>query len=123
MSGLEGSWVVDSLAIGGELHEPIEGPDLTLEVAEDGRVGGSGGVNRFMGRLGEDRLFGPLATTLMAGPEELMAQEQSYLQLLEQVDSAETTEEGISLVGGGLILLTLKPAAREPGSGDCDDRS
>lgn len=123
MTELEGRWVVDNLAIGGELHEPIPGPDLTLEVDAEGRVGGSGGVNRFMGRVGEDGLFGPLATTLMAGPEDLMAQEQSYLQLLEQVDSVETTEEGISLVGGGLILMTLKPADRAPRSGDRNDTS
>lgn len=114
MSDLEGRWVVESLSIGGELHDPIEGPDLTLEVNEDGRVGGSAGINRFMGRLDPDGLFGPLATTLMAGPEELMAQEQVYLHLLEAASSVEPIEEGMSLVGGGLILVTLKPAVQAP---------
>jgi heat shock protein HslJ len=123
ISALQGSWVVERLAIGGELHDPIDGPDLTLEIDGQGRVAGSAGVNRFMGRVVGEGSFGPLATTLMAGPEELMVQERVYLQLLSEVESVEETPEGISLVGGGLILLTLEPADREPASGAKDETS
>lgn len=114
VSELKGNWVVERLAIGGELHDPIDGPLLTLEIDEEGRVAGSAGVNRFMGRLDDEKLFGPLATTLMAGPDNLMVQERVYLDLLSETESVEKTHEGISLVGGGLILLTLKPADRGP---------
>ena len=86
-----------------------EGSRLTLEVS-DGRVSGSSGVNRFMGSLGEEKPFsGPLATTMMAGPEELMSQERIFLDHLASVDSVEEADDGILLLSDGLVVLTLSP--------------
>ena len=85
---------------------PVEGdedwpaPHLVLDL-EESRVAGSGGVNRIMGTfvLAENELrFGPLATTMMAGPEEAMMRERAFLAALETVTSYE-------LDGGSLVLL------------------
>ena len=63
----DGLWVVESNAVGGELVIPLPGTDLRLEFVHH-RVAGSGGINRFMGAVTSDSMFGPLATTVMAGP-------------------------------------------------------
>jgi heat shock protein HslJ len=60
--------------------------ELTLEFGSDGQVSGSAGVNTFSGTYeydGNTLSFGPLATTRMAGPPELMEQETLYLTALE----------------------------------------
>ena len=54
----------------------------TLEIREDGSVGGFSGVNRFMTRLGSGdplegkMILGPTAGTRMAGPPRAMAFER-----------------------------------------------
>ena len=73
----DGLWAVDSIAVGGELVPPLPGTDLSLEFVHH-RVAGSGGINRFMGPVTNDLTFGPLATTMMAGPTDHMSQERIY---------------------------------------------
>ncbi len=97
--------------LGGVPVEPGEGErgaHLVLDL-EESRVAGSGGVNRIMGTfvLAEDELrFGPLATTMMAGPDEAMARERAFLDALATVTSYE-------LDGGSLTLLAGdEPVAR-----------
>lgn len=90
--------------LGGEAVEPAEGgrrPHLVLDL-EESRIAGSGGVNRLMGTFtlaAEEIRFGPLATTLMAGPEEAMARERAFLDALADVT-------GYRLYEGSLTLLT-----------------
>lgn len=102
--------MVESLAIGGELQPTLDGPVLTLEISPGDEVTGSGGVNRFKGRLDDDHLFGPLVATRMSGPHELMAQERIYLRHLEAADGYEVEADsgGINLVAKGLIVVTLR---------------
>jgi heat shock protein HslJ len=71
---------------------PIEGIEWIAGNAslrlEDGRVSGSGGINRLMGdyRLDGSSLgFGAVATTMMAGPPERMEAEQRFLDALARV--------------------------------------
>jgi heat shock protein HslJ len=64
---------------------PKVGSRLTLEF-KDGVVTGSSGCNRFQGAFsadGKGLKIGPLATTRMACPDEVMAQEQEFLRALE----------------------------------------
>lgn len=64
-------------------------PHLVFD-ADTGRVTGSGGVNRFNGSYtldGRELTFGPIATTMMAGPLELMNQEQALLKTLSRTRS------------------------------------
>lgn len=105
---IDGKWSVEGLAIGGELQPPLPGTEPTLEVEGD-RVSGNATINRFMGALGEgQRPFGPLATTMMAGPEEHMAQERIYLGHLAAVESIEVEKDEMRLVLDGLIVVTLR---------------
>jgi len=108
---LEGSWAVETLAVGGELVGPLDGgKPLTLDVDGD-QVSGSSGLNRFMGSMSEEKVFSTLATTRMAGPEALMAQEAVFLAHLESADSIEVSDSGRFLLADGLIVLTLVPAS------------
>ena len=50
----------------------------------------------------------------MAGPSELMSQEQIYLGHLEAADSYETEDDEIRLVADGLVIVTMRRA----GTGD-----
>ncbi len=104
---LDGLWVVDALAVGGELVPPLRGTELTLEFVEE-RVSGSAGVNRFMGVVTNDPMFGPLATTLMAGSEDHMSQERIYLDHLSSVDSYEVDTDDLRLIAEGLVVVALK---------------
>jgi len=68
--------------------EAVTNPPPTLQFKED-RASGSTGVNRWTAsytHVGSDLSFGQAATTLMAGPEELMEQEQSFLDILARID-------------------------------------
>jgi heat shock protein HslJ len=104
---LDGLWVVESLAVGGELVPPLRGTKLSLEFVEE-RVSGSAGVNRFMGVVTNDPMFGPLATTLMAGSEDHMSQERIYLDHLTSVDSYEVDTDDLRLIAEGLVVVALK---------------
>lgn len=85
---------------------------LTLE---HGRVSGTGGVNRVMGEYrleGTTLVFGPLATTMMAGPPERMEQERQLLALLARVGRWALDEgELVLLEPEGSALLRLQPDA------------
>ncbi|GEK17114.1 hypothetical protein CPE01_08470 [Cellulomonas persica] len=67
----------------GPRDEPARLASLTFD--GDGQVFGTGGVNRLRGTwsIDGDRLaFGPIASTLMAGPPAAMRQEAELLRLL-----------------------------------------
>ena len=86
--------------------EPVElvgdgpRPGIVLDL-EESHVSGSGGVNRLMGTfaLAEDELrFGPLATTMMAGPEAVMARERSFLDALARVTTYRLERNELTLL-------------------------
>jgi len=92
---LEGDWLV--IEIDGE---PID-PDAPREVRFEGdRVAGRVGVNRFTGSYTTDGgviQVGPVASTRMAGPPELMALEDRFNSHLDG-------EHEIALEGDALTL-------------------
>ncbi|CUH54146.1 META domain-containing protein [Shimia marina] len=79
-----GAWLV--VRINGE---DVAGDRLPqMEFGEDGRVSGTSGCNRFNGSYtakGSALEFGPLASTRMACPGALGAQEMTFFQALETV--------------------------------------
>jgi copper homeostasis protein (lipoprotein) len=84
-------------------------PHLVFDL-EESRVAGSGGVNRLMGTfaLAEGELsFGPLATTLMAGPEEAMQLEQAFLDALARVTSYSLDGSTLSLLADDQLVARL----------------
>jgi heat shock protein HslJ len=81
------SWTVTNYNNGKEaVVGTVTGSELTLAFGTDGNVSGSGGVNTFSGPFTSAETsikIGPLAATMMAGSEELMAQEQQYMTALQ----------------------------------------
>jgi heat shock protein HslJ len=95
---LEGVPVVDETA-----------PTLVFDLVE-ARVAGFAGVNRLMGSfsLDEDGLrFGPLATTLMAGPEGAMELERRFLAALGRVTAYFLEGRALALVADDEVVVRL----------------
>ena len=85
-------------------------PRLVLDL-EESRVSGSGGVNRLAGTfaLSEEELrFGPLLTTRMAGPEDALRREQTFLDVLGRVDSYELDGRTLTLLTGDEPVARLE---------------
>ena len=70
---------------------PLAEKPITLEFGEKNRLSGSSGCNRYMGSFStkgnQFSIKSPMGSTMMACPEDLMKQEQQFLQAL----SAGTT--------------------------------
>ncbi len=87
MPSLLGTWLVTRFGDDGTTAAPSVGTSLTLAFSADGRAGGDGGCNRFAGPYGlsEDQIaIGPLLSTTLACGEVIDAQEQRYLEILQQ---------------------------------------
>ena len=104
---LAGEWRLTEIA-GAALPEGA--PTPTLNVAPDGTVSGNSGVNRFTGKLGsgEGKLFGPMASTRMAGPPAAMALEDRFLEAMSAVTAFEIVGEQLVLSGPDGALLTFE---------------
>jgi len=90
----------------GVLVEVERGPAPTLQFKDD-RAGGSTGVNRWSGpytHVGGDLCFGQVTTTLMAGPEELMEQEQAFLDILGRIDGYSIAGSLLEVSEGDEVL-------------------
>lgn len=106
-SPLQGTWVVTAYRSGDEMVEPDRRTEAGL-VVEGTRIAGSMGVNRFSGQIDDEIPIGPLATTRMAGPAELMKQEDTLLEILQSADTVEVAGEGMFLSSEGLLLMELE---------------
>jgi len=111
-AGLQpGAWNVveiDGAAVTGQPPEFVLSQELD-------QVSGSTGVNRFSGPCtveGSALFFGNLMTTRMAGPEAAMAQEQSFLAALGQIDGWRADSDTLELTHAGRRVLLLR--RREP---------
>ncbi len=114
---LEGTvWVLQTLggepAPTGASGRPV---DFQL-LAEEGRVGGFSGCNRYTGSYGRDGVsaqgsplsFGPLAGTMMAC-EEGGELEQRYLKALAAVTAFRLDGDGLALLAGDDVVATFQP--------------
>jgi len=95
-------------------------PDLTF--LPDGRVAGRATVNRLMGSYtldGDVLAFGALATTMMAGPQELMDQEQRVLEALARPLRVEAGPDGDVLLvsDAGTTVLRPQPEVEDASAG------
>ena len=80
---------------------------------------GSPGVNRFTASFevdGRRITFGPAATTMMAGPDELMAQEFAFLRALENATAYTVNGDHLELFGGPTLLARFEASGAEPTS-------
>jgi heat shock protein HslJ len=107
---IRGEWV--AVTIQGVAASPDRTPTLLFDDAE--QVAGHSGVNRFSGNLDSKSLasgavrMGPFGATRMAGPPELMRQEQQFLEALEQARTIKMTAGQLILSNGQTTLLTLR---------------
>jgi len=108
----QGTWVVLSYRSGDEMMITDERTEASLTF--DGSfVSGSMGVNRFSGQVDARFPIGSLAMTRMAGPPELMRQEDTILEHLQDADTIEVIEDGMTLSLDGLLLVELERTETE----------
>jgi heat shock protein HslJ len=109
---LEGTdWQLGQVQTDDGLVDALGGARAMLRL-EDGRLTGSAGCNRLMGgyeRDGDKLRFSPnMASTMMACPPPLMAQEQAVTKALQAVRGFALEAERLVLAdAGGEPLLTL----------------
>jgi heat shock protein HslJ len=100
-STLTGSWVVVGLNNGKEaVTGTIAGSELTAVFAEDGTLSGSAGVNTYNASYTTSDgtiEIGPVATTKMAGPQDLLDQEQQYLAALDRATTYTVRGDSLEL--------------------------
>jgi len=101
---LAGEWTLTEI-VGAEIPDGVPAPNLS--VAADGMVSGRSGVNRFTGKLGDkpDALFGPMATTRMAGPPAAMQLEDAFLKAMTAASSYTVTGDELVISGANGPLL------------------
>lgn len=110
-----GNWVVDSFAAAdGTLTEPLDATTLTA-VFGIATVGGSSGCNTFTGTYGTNGnvlRIGRLATTRIACPDDVMAQETAFLAAMEGVALVDRRGTTLALTdrGGGTLVSMSRPA-------------
>lgn len=92
----------------------IEGSEITLTFDEEGGIAGSAGVNRYFASYetdGDALSFGLAGSTMMAGPEDAMMQETTYLKLLNETASFSGVGDELKLHNSdGNVLLVFKMA-------------
>lgn len=80
------------------------------------RAAGRGSVNRYSAGYtleGQSLAFTPAIMTKMAGPPELMTQEDRFMNALTATRSFRISGETLELLGaGGEVLATFEPEAR-----------
>jgi heat shock protein HslJ len=94
----------------------LPGTEVTLRLATDGELTGSGGVNNYFGsyeRQDDDGLsFGPIGATRMFldDPPGRMAQEDRYFGALSVVDGYRSSEGDLELLDGAQVILRYEAA-------------
>lgn len=94
-------WTLVELEHDGIAQQLVVAAKPTLRVRLDGAAGGFGSVNKYFGNVaaapdGSFTWTGPLGSTQMAGPPELMEQETTFLDALQR--AARWHVEGSTLV-------------------------
>jgi heat shock protein HslJ len=90
---------------------------ITLSLYGDGKAVGRAGCNNYSGtykRTGDVISFGPVISTKMACPPEIMTQEQSYLDILSASPRYERRPDGalvLTAEGGAQIVFAREEAA------------
>lgn len=96
-----------------EMAPVIGGTEITLKFDENDGIAGSAGINNYFASYeeGDDALFGVIGSTKMAGPEDAMMQENTYLKLLNETASFSVEEDELKLCDlDGNVLLVFENA-------------
>lgn len=110
----EAGWQLKSYDNGtDEMASVIAGSEITLKFDVDGGIAGNAGINNYFASydVGGDALFGVIGSTMMAGPEDAMMQEMTYLTLLNETASFSIEEDELKLYDSdGNVLLVFEKA-------------
>jgi heat shock protein HslJ len=102
-------WMLESYSSGGGM-ETVPQASTADVLFERGKVSGNSGVNTFSGSYqvsGSSLTVSKLASTMMAGPQDLMKLEQAYLADLQKVASYTAGATDLTLYDrDGKLLLT-----------------
>ena len=107
-------WVLDSL----NGSPPEQGTGITAEFTTDGKVSGLAGCNRYSGQYtvsGSSIQFtAPMASTRMACPEPVMAQENAYFQALAAAKTYAVKGDQLTLSdAGGKAIASYKAQSQD----------
>ena len=106
-------WVlqIETLNLPENTEKPLK--EITMQIAPDGKISGSSGVNRYFGTIQVDSAkknidfqSGALASTKMAGHG--MKYEQAFFEMLKKVDSYEIREGRLFLKSAGKVVAELR---------------
>jgi heat shock protein HslJ len=103
-------WRLIALGSGDTTSTAAPDHPALLLFAADGTVSGSTGCNTFHGSYthsGDSLSFGPLATTRKACEQEVMTQEQAFVQAMEQVTGFSIEGSQLTLVDAGDSALLI----------------
>lgn len=105
---MTGDWTLASGSTADGDIAIVETSPITMIVAEDGSVSGNSGCNQYTTVAtieGGDVSFGPVASTMMACPDDVMAAEGAYLAALGSVNMGERDADTLTLSGNGAELV------------------
>ena len=111
------TWILDSYHENEAVVSVITGTEISLSLDKDGKISGLAGCNNYFGAYETDGAalsFKQVGATLMYcdEPEGLMAQETTYLSLLETAASYGITEDQLTVKNAsGAVILTFTAAA------------
>ena len=91
----------------------ISGTDVTLSINEDGSFNGQSYVNLYFGNWDSQNglKFQNVGSTMMAGPEDAMASEQSLFESIANVENFDVNDGVLTLLDAeGNVLLTFESA-------------
>ena len=94
----DATWLLEDLAGRGV----IDNSHTTIQFLADGKVAGSGGCNRYNGKVtlkGALITFTPMASTMMACAPALMDQETRFFDALTKADTVSIDKTGALLIG------------------------
>lgn len=105
---MTGSWTLTSGSnADGDIALVADAP-VTMDVTEDGTVSGTSACNQYNGDVtieGTEVSFGPIASTMMACPDDVMAVETAYQAALGEVNSGALDGDTLTLSGNDVELV------------------
>lgn len=96
-TGIYGNWTAERIQ-GHKVHKKVQ---TTLEIAQDGKISGTGGCNRYMGGMeikGDKIKVLPAGATLMACPPPMMQQDAKFHAALALVASWKISKNKLILI-------------------------
>ncbi|HWD13662.1 META domain-containing protein [Pseudochrobactrum sp. sp1633] len=96
-TGIYGNWITERIQ-GHKVHSKVQS---TLDIAQDGKISGTGGCNRYMGGMeitGDKIKVTPIGGTMMACPPQMMQQDDKFHAALRLVSGWKVKKDRLILI-------------------------